>query len=39
MHKTSIKCSQCEKEFAHGYNYRLHWEKEHLEKAIKKYVK
>ena len=23
-------CSQCNEEFANGYDYRMHWEKEHF---------
>ena len=30
-----IKCSQCEMEFVNGYEYRIHWETEHLDNAIK----
>ena len=29
-----IKCSQCEMEFVNGHEYRIHWEKEHLDNAI-----
>jgi len=25
-----IRCSQCDEEFYNGYDYRLHWEKEHF---------
>tara|TARA_B100000902_G_C27104217_1_gene810316 strand:+ start:218 stop:358 length:141 start_codon:yes stop_codon:yes gene_type:complete len=33
--KKKIKCSQCNKEFEHGFEYRMHWEKNHLDYAIK----
>lgn len=33
--KHTIKCSQCDKTFAGGYDYRIHWEKAHLDNAIK----
>ena len=33
--KKKIKCSECSEEFNHGYEYRKHWEKHHLEYAIK----
>ena len=23
-------CSQCKEEFENGYDYRMHWEKEHF---------
>ena len=29
-----IKCSQCNATFTGGYDYRLHWEKEHLPYAL-----
>ena len=29
-----IKCSQCEMEFVNGHEYRIHWEKEHIDNAI-----
>ena len=28
--KNIIKCSQCDAEFPGGYDYRMHWEKEHF---------
>ena len=28
--KKFIKCSQCDEEFLNGYDYRMHWEKEHF---------
>jgi len=28
--KKIIKCSQCDKEFENGYDYRMHWEKAHF---------
>jgi len=28
--KKIIKCSQCNEEFSNGYDYRMHWEKEHF---------
>ena len=33
--KHNIKCSQCDMTFAHGDDYRTHWEKEHLPDALK----
>lgn len=33
--KHTIKCSQCDKTFSGGYDYRIHWEKAHLDNAIK----
>lgn len=33
--KHIIKCSQCDKTFTGGYDYRIHWEKAHLDNAIK----
>jgi len=30
----TIKCSQCEQKFPGGLEYRMHWEKEHLEDAL-----
>jgi len=30
MGKKIIQCSQCEMEFEHGYEYRLHWEEVHF---------
>ena len=36
MSKKIIKCSQCEEEFENGYDYRMHWEKEHFYPYIKK---
>ena len=35
MSKNTIKCSQCDAVFPGGYEYRLHWENEHLEDALK----
>ena len=37
--KSIIKCSQCEATFMHGYDYRVHWEKEHLDDALKQIKK
>tara|TARA_Y100000768_G_scaffold109991_3_gene80898 strand:- start:3742 stop:3861 length:120 start_codon:yes stop_codon:yes gene_type:complete len=34
--KKLIKCSQCNKEFYTGADYRIHWEKIHLKQFIKK---
>jgi len=31
-----IKCSQCNKKFYHGAEYRLHWEEKHLSLFIKR---
>jgi len=28
--KKIIMCSQCNEEFENGYDYRMHWEKEHF---------
>ena len=28
--KKIIRCSQCDEEFSNGYDYRMHWEKEHF---------
>jgi len=33
--KHTIKCSQCDKTFVGGYDYRIHWEEAHLDNAIK----
>tara|TARA_R100001463_G_C3403773_1_gene208296 strand:- start:174 stop:317 length:144 start_codon:yes stop_codon:yes gene_type:complete len=33
--KPTIKCSQCDATFSHGYEYRIHWEK-HLDEFIEK---
>jgi len=33
MNKHIIKCSQCEKMFPAGYEYRIHWEK-HLDEYL-----
>ena len=30
MGKKIIKCSQCDKVFENGYDYRMHWEKAHF---------
>ena len=30
MAKKIIMCSQCYEEFENGYDYRMHWEKEHF---------
>ena len=30
MSKNIIKCSQCDETFPGGYEYRMHWEKEHF---------
>ena len=30
MPRDSIKCSQCEKTFPGGYEYRMHWEEAHF---------
>ena len=35
MKISKIKCSQCDMEFQNGYDYRMHWEKVHLDDAIK----
>jgi len=29
-----IKCSQCNKTFYGGFEYRKHWKKEHLQQAL-----
>ena len=34
--KDIIKCSQCERTFPGGFEYRMHWEKEHLQEALNK---
>ena len=36
MGKKIIKCSQCNKEFENGYEYRLHWEIKHFYPHLKK---
>ena len=36
--KKTIKCSLCNETFFNGWDYREHWEKEHLDYAIE-YVK
>ena len=36
MGKKIIKCSQCDKEFENGYEYRLHWEINHFYQYLKK---
>ena len=33
--KHAIKCSKCNEMFTGGYDYRMHWEKAHLDNAIK----
>ncbi len=35
VNKHTIKCSQCEETFSHGFEYRMHWEK-HLKEFLKK---
>ncbi len=35
MGKKIIKCSQCNKEFETGFEYRMHWET-HLDDYLKK---
>ena len=30
-----IKCSQCDEEFPGGFEYRMHWEKEHFYPYLK----
>ena len=35
MKRKTIKCSQCNETFYNGRDYRKHWEKEHLEHAMK----
>ena len=35
MLRNTIKCSQCNKTFPGGYEYRMHWEK-HLDEFLKK---
>ena len=35
MKRKTIKCSQCNETFYNGRDYRKHWEKEHLEYAMK----
>ena len=35
MGKKIIKCSQCDREFETGFDYRMHWEK-HLDEYFKK---
>ena len=30
MVRHTIKCSQCGETFLNGYDYRMHWEKEHF---------
>lgn len=35
MPRDNIKCSQCNKTFPSGHEYRIHWEK-HLDKFLKK---
>ena len=35
MGKNIIKCSQCDKEFPGGYEYRMHWEKAHFYPYLK----
>jgi hypothetical protein len=32
--KKTIKCSLCNETFFNGWDYREHWEKEHLDYAI-----
>lgn len=32
--KKTIKCSLCNETFFNGWDYREHWEKEHLNYAI-----
>jgi hypothetical protein len=42
MLRNTIKCSQCNETFPGGFEYRMHWEKMHLQDAIeqvKKYNK
>ena len=34
MSKKIIKCSQCDKEFYTGTDYRKHWEHVHLKKFL-----
>ena len=34
MPRDTIKCSQCDKTFPSGYEYRMHWE-EHLDEFLK----
>ena len=34
MLRDTIKCSQCDKTFPSGYEYRMHWE-EHLDEFLK----
>ena len=29
-----IKCSQCDQTFSGGLEYRMHWEKKHLQQAL-----
>lgn len=29
-----IKCSQCDETFFGGFEYRMHWEKKHLQQAL-----
>ena len=36
MRKNIIKCSQCDKEFPGGYEYRMHWEQVHFYPYLKK---
>lgn len=33
--RNGIKCSQCDETFPGGYDYRMHWEKHHLDYALK----
>ena len=37
--KDIIKCSQCDATFPGGYQYRMHWEKMHLQDALKQVKK
>ena len=39
MGKDIIKCSQCDATFPGGYQYRMHWEKMHLQDALKQIKK
>ena len=39
MSKNIIKCSQCDATFPGGREYRAHWEKTHLQDALKQVKK
>ena len=35
MVRNNIKCSQCDKTFPSGYEYRMHWEVKHFYPYLK----